>query len=290
MDNILDFIRKADLYKKFQVDDLLFAEFKCPLNDASGIWWHTNFFAFIVSGRTILKTPGNHYLLKPGDCVFAKKGSAISMTQTNEDFCEILIFVPDQFIKTVIQKHKISLSKGLVKQKIQTIIPLEKDEALQTYFQSLLTYFSLPEPPPESLLKLKFEELVIHLVYTHSQASLKAYFNDLCANTRPSVKDIMEANFSSNLSLDEFARMCSRSLSGFKREFQELYHTTPGKWLIEKRLEYSRYLIETTDLHIDEICFESGFENRTHFNRVFKNRYGTTPGKFKTQVARKVLS
>jgi len=50
---------------------------------------------------------------------------------------------------------------------------------------------------------------------------------------------------------------------------------------MEKRLEYSCYLLETTDLSIDDIRLESGFENRTHFMRVFKNRFGVTPGKQK---------
>ena len=93
----------------------------------------------------------------------------------------------------------------------------------------------------------------------------------------------MEANFFSNLSLDEFARLCARSLSAFKREFKNIFQTTPGKWLQEKRHEYSRYLLEISAFSIDEICEVSGFENRSHFIRVFKGKYGLTPGKFNMQ-------
>lgn len=280
MENMLDYIRKADVHKKFEVDDLLFVEFKCPYSDdKSPIWWHTNFFAFIVSGQTLLKTPGRQYVLKPGDCIFAKKGSVISMNGSNEDFCELLIFVPDQFIKTVIQKYRISLA-GYAKPKRETVIPLTTDDVLRTYFQSLLSYFPLPVPPAEPLLKLKFEELIVHILYNHGESHLKGYFHQLCTMAKTSIAEIMEANFSSNLSLEEFARLCSRSLSSFKREFFSIYQTTPGKWLIEKRLEYSRYLLETTGLNIDEVCFESGFENRSHFIRTFKHRYGVTPGRF----------
>lgn len=286
MENMLDHITKADVYKKFEVDDLLFVEFKCPYNDnKSRIWWHTNFFAFIVSGKTSLKTPGGNYVLNPGDCVFAKKGSVISTSEEHEDFCELLIFVPDQFIKTVVQKYRISFPANAKhsRRKPETVIPLTTDEVLRTYFQSLLNYFSLPDPPPEPLLKLKFEELIVHILYNHGETNLKSYFQELCATAKPSIGEIMEANFSSNLSLDEFARLCSRSLSSFKREFFSLYQTTPGKWLIEKRLEYSRYLLETTKLNIDEVCFESGFENRSHFIRIFKHRYGVTPGRYSTE-------
>jgi len=280
MENILDFIRKSDLYKKFQIDDLLFVEFKCPYDDsASGIWWHNNFFAHILAGETLLKTPQREYFLKPGDSVFARKGSVLSMSQTQEDFCELMVFVPDDFIKAVVHKYKLSLSKKTDTNKPDTVIPLLTDKVLLAYFQSLLSYFSLPDPPAETLLKLKFEELIVHIVSSKKHAPLQCYFHELCASSRPSIKEIMEYNFSSNLSLNEFARLCARSLSSFKREFVELYHTTPGKWLMEKRLEYSKYLLETTDLDIEEVCFESGFENRSHFIKVFRNKYGLTPGK-----------
>jgi AraC-like DNA-binding protein len=283
MINVLDFIRTTDLYKKFQVDDLLFVEFKCPYDDAkSGLWWHQNFFAFILGGETLLKTPQSELILKPGDCVFARKGSVLTLSQTQEDFCELLIFVPDDFIKTVIHKYKIPLSKESAASEPDTVIPLATDEALLIYLQSLLGYFSLSDPPAPALLKLKFEELIVHIVSSHHHQLLKGYFSELCKRSKPSIREIMEANFFSNLSLDEFARLCARSLSGFKREFLNLYHTTPGKWLMGKRLEYSKYLLQTTQMNIDEVCVESGFENRSHFIRVFKDKFGLTPGRFYT--------
>ena len=284
MTNMLDFIRASDFYKKFEVDDLLFVEFKCPYDDGkSGIWWHNNFFAFILGGKTLLKTPQNEFHLKPGDCFFAKKGCVLSMSETEEDFCEVLIFLPDNFIKTVIKKHKVSLSEASSAYKPDTVIPLASDEVLQVYFQSLLSYFSMPQPPAPALLKLKFEELIIQIISGNHHKPLKSYFGEVCAHAKPSIKEIMDANFFSNLSLNEFARLCSRSLSGFKKEFMDMYQTTPGKWLMEKRLQYGKYLIETTDMNIDEVCIDSGFENRSHFIRVFKNKFGVTPGKFMVQ-------
>lgn len=284
MINVLDFIRKTDLYKKFQVDELLFVEFNCPADDAtSSLWWHDNFFAFVLGGETLLKTPQREFILKSGDCFFAKKGCVLTMNQTQKDFCELMIFVPDDFIKSVVHKYKLPLSQQSNDNKQDTVIPLAMDNVLLLYFQSLLSYFSMPDAPPATLLKLKFEELIVHIVSGNHYSPLKCYFNELCARAKPSIKEIMEANFFSNLSMNEFARLCARSLSGFKREFTELYLTTPGKWLIEKRLEYSRYLLETTELTIDEACVESGFENRSHFIRVFKNKYGFTPGRFAMQ-------
>jgi AraC-like DNA-binding protein len=187
--------------------------------------------------------------------------------------------VPDNFIKSVIQKHKIPLLTDRTEKKSDTVLPLCTDDVLLSYFHSLLSYFPQSIPPPAALLRLKFEELIVNILSADNHLPLRCYFKELCSSSKPSIREIMEANFSCNLSLDEFARLCARSLSSFKTEFQEIFRTTPGKWLQEKRLEYSRYLLEITNDSVDEICTLSGFENRSHFIRVFKNRYGSTPGK-----------
>jgi AraC-like DNA-binding protein len=280
--NVQDFIEKTPFAKRIVVDELLFAEFRCPMEEGkSSIWWHNNFFAHVLLGQTVLKTPRQEYVLKAGDSVFAKKGSVITHDHVNEEFCELLVFVPDDFIKTVAQKYKVTWRGEADNTASDTVIPLDSNDVLLYYFQSLLSHFQQDTHPPTPLLKLKFEELLLNIISSNSQQDLNLYFSAVCKSSKPSIREIMELNFFSNLTLNEFARLCARSLSSFKREFGTIYHKTPGKWLIEKRLEYSYYLLETTDLSIDDICFETGFEDRTHFNRVFKRKYGVSPGKMR---------
>ena len=285
MINIQDYISNSNLFKKFEVDNLLFIEIICPVGEdaPSGMWWDNNFFSYAIAGEMALRTMEREYILKAGDCIFAKKGSIISAHHLiQEAFCELRVFVPDHFIKSVFQKHRIpSITESDIK--TDTLIPLQKDELLDVYFHSLLTYFRQGMPPSELLLKLKFEELVVTILSNNIHRPLKCFFSDLCRSEKPSVKAIMEANFFCNLSLEEFARLCTRSLSVFKEEFRDIFQTSPGKWLLEKRLKYSRYLLETTGLSIDEVCAICGFENRSHFNRVFKKRYGWSPGRYTKQ-------
>lgn len=283
--NLMEFIGSSPLFKQFKVDELLFAEFECPPEQLPvSSWWQHNFFSFVLSGETVLKTPRGEYALKPGDCAFSKKGTILVTSHTKESFCELVVFVPDEFIRGVIKKYNLPLVQQHEEEISDTLIPLQPDEVLQAYSQSLLAYFRQPTPPPASLLKLKFEELIVNILTSNNHAALRTYFSSLQARTKPSIRDIMETNFFTNLSLEEFAKLCARSLSAFKQEFKSLYQTTPGKWLQEKRLEYAKYLLETTDNTIEEICMETGFENRSHFIRVFKNRFGLPPGRMKTQM------
>lgn len=278
MDNLQDYIENSKHLKKFEVDDLLFAEFKCPIQESkSKIWWHNNFFAYIVSGETRLQTAKRTYVLKAGDCAFAKKGSVIIHSQLQDDFCELLVFIPDDFIKNIVNKHTILLKKPKNSLDLDIIIPLAKDKLLSTYFRSLLMYFELPKSPPKLAMKLKFEELLLNLLAGSSRMIFQFYFYQVCSASKPSVRAIMEANFVQNLSLEEFARLCSRSLSAFKSEFKEIYKTSPGKWLLKKRLHHSRYLLETRNINIAEVAYSCGFENTSHFSKVFRKEYGMTP-------------
>jgi AraC-like DNA-binding protein len=284
MNNMHDFIANNPFVKKVEVDELLFAEFHCPSDGTpSSLWWHNNFFVHILTGEMLLKTPRGEYRLKTGESAFAKKGSVIAQTYVQEGFCELLVFMPDDFIKTVIKKYNLPLA-ATSRDFADTIISLGNDAVLTTYFQSLFTHFHQSALPSGALLKLKFEELLLNIFSGNNHHPLICYFSEISRSANISIKEIMDANFFSNLSLEEFARLCARSLSSFKKEFSSLYHTSPGKWLLEKRLEYSRFLLETTRHSVEVICMESGFENPSHFNRVFKNKYGSSPARFRSHI------
>jgi AraC-like DNA-binding protein len=94
----------------------------------------------------------------------------------------------------------------------------------------------------------------------------------------------MEENFSFNLKLEEFARLSMRSLSAFKRDFQQVYQTSPGKWLLGKRLNHALHLISNIGKTVSEAAFESGFESPSHFSRAFRQRFGSSPATVKQQA------
>jgi AraC-like DNA-binding protein len=95
----------------------------------------------------------------------------------------------------------------------------------------------------------------------------------------------MEANFRFNLSLAEYAKLCHRSLSSFKREFQSIFQESPGHWLRRRRLDHSAKLLRNSQMNATEIAFESGFENVSHFSRVFKERFGVAPTVYRQEFS-----
>ncbi|MDZ7626371.1 MAG: AraC family transcriptional regulator [Ignavibacteriaceae bacterium] len=159
--------------------------------------------------------------------------------------------MPDDFIRNVVNEYageiNYSDDKNVSK---QSTIRVNDDVALNVFFQSMMTYFSGVDRPSEALLKLKLKELILSILVSRNNPALLNYFNSIATRETPLVSEIMENNFRYNLSLENYAELCHRSLSSFKRDFQQQYNETPGKWLLNKRLDYSAVLLRNNHLNI----------------------------------------
>jgi AraC-like DNA-binding protein len=100
----------------------------------------------------------------------------------------------------------------------------------------------------------------------------------------------MEANFSYNLGLEDFARLSHRSLSTFKRDFRKYYNQSPGKWLLQKRLDYSAVLLKNPMLNVSQVAVDCGFEDLSHFSRAFKEKFGISPADYRKETPDRAVS
>ena len=88
---------------------------------------------------------------------------------------------------------------------------------------------------------------------------------------------VVEDNYTSPISLEELAYLSGRSLFSFKRDFQQIYGSTPARWIREKRLAKARQMLQSSQMSVADVAYSLGFENPTHFSRIFKQQYGIPP-------------
>ena len=140
------------------------------------------------------------------------------------------------------------------------------------------------------MIEIKFKELLFNIVLNQKNKDLLDFLNTINQDVKTNIENMMSLNFQYNLKIEDFAKLCGRSLSAFKRDFKNNFKTTPSRWLITKRLEYAKTLLLGSDLSINEICYESGFKNNSHFIHAFKNRYNLPPNQFKTSILKHKIS
>lgn len=86
-----------------------------------------------------------------------------------------------------------------------------------------------------------------------------------------------------NLTVSYLAERANLHQDYFSRLFLRYAGQRPLSYIHEKRIERAQYLIATTDLSYAEIAEEIGFENLSHFSKVFKKVLNLTPGEYKKQ-------
>ncbi|ELP69738.1 transcriptional regulator, AraC family [Streptomyces turgidiscabies Car8] len=84
-------------------------------------------------------------------------------------------------------------------------------------------------------------------------------------------------NLREPMTLAHLAEHAHMSLRTFARRFTEEVGMSPGRWLIQQRVERARHLLETTDLPVDEIAGQVGFAGGTSLREHLHAAIGVSP-------------
>lgn len=281
--NLYDTLRTNPGYQKLEVGGLLFAEYTCGVKDQKlPLWTETDYLTHVVTGKKTWHTSDGVWRAQPGQTLYLKKGATIVEQHFEEDVCLLMFFIPDAFVRTTVRNLASTLqTRPLIAEPIRAASWVENEAPLMAFFHSMRWYLSGPEKPSETLLHLKWTELVVSLLTSTKNAPLAAHLRGVADLDSPSVRETMEANYRYNLSMEEYAKLCHRSLSSFKRAFEKAFQEPPGRWLLRKRLDHAAALLRASSCSVTEVAFESGFEDVSHFSRAFKQRFQVTPVAFR---------
>lgn len=89
------------------------------------------------------------------------------------------------------------------------------------------------------------------------------------------------ANITAPPSLPEVAAIADMSPAGFSRFFRRMTGHSLTGWIHEVQVSEACRLLSRTGQPIMAVAAEAGFENLSHFNRIFKRLRGCTPREFR---------
>ena len=283
MDNVYEQIRERQDTNKFVYDDLLFAGFGCSVTQNSiELMSPSDHLIYVVSGKKSWHSQYGSITGEAGEVVFLKKGARSVKQFFDAKFCFMVFFFSDDFIREVLIELGHNLPNSpVITTPLKTEIKLSVDTLLSSFFRSMAEYFVAPQKPSELLLRLKFKEFITNIIVGSHNNELKQYFQSLASIKVPYMNHIMEGNYLKKLTIGEYAQLCHHSVSSFKRDFHNEYKTSPGKWIVNKRLDLSAYLIESGNKSVSAIAIECGFVDLSHFSNAFKNKFGVAPSQYK---------
>jgi len=234
-------------------------------------------FSYQISGTLAINDGHQEYTFNEGDFRFSRRNHLIKFVKqppVNGEFKTLSIYLDQETLR------KFSLEYGYEAgphQVDNSILELKPNALYKSYMDSLLPYLQAGQSINENLQTLKLNEAI--LILLQANPDLKDILFDFSEPGKLDLEGFMNKNFHFNVELKRFAYLTGRSLATFKRDFEKIFHTTPSRWLQQRRLQEAHYLIKEKGKAPSDVYLELGFEDLSHFSFAFKKTYGLAPSK-----------
>ena len=91
----------------------------------------------------------------------------------------------------------------------------------------------------------------------------------------------MEEHLDEPLSIPQLSRRALLSPTAFKAAFRQRFGLAVHAWLRQRRMERAAQLLRGSSLTVLEVAQSVGYSSGSQFSTAFRQRYGTSPGKFR---------
>ena len=237
---------------------------------------HDHALTFILEGSIDFYLGNRHVTYHQGDIVLVRRNQLAKATKIPSGggvFKSISLHLYQDLLR------KFSLEDGLQSSgpwQGESIVQLKPDAFARSFVDSLTPYMSMEEGTCDnSLVQLKAKEAV--LLILRLAPAMKDLLFDFSEPGKIDLEEFMSQNYTFNVEMKRFAYLTGRSLATFKRDFGKIFHTSPGKWLQQKRLAQAYYLIKEKKRKPSDVYLEVGFEDLSHFSFAFKKEFGKAP-------------
>lgn len=232
---------------------------------------------YVVLGGSVKLTCGRQsWTVGKNEMILLRKAQSVNYEKQGSPetglFESLLFAVNDELLKDFLATQQVSVPP-MTEELSAQVSPMS--DRLVAYCWSLAPYFNDPSQINPGLLRLKVMELLFNVM--DCSKNIFRQMLQLRQPVKADVHRVVEENYTSPVSLEELAYLSGRSLSSFKRDFHSIYGEAPAKWIRERRLAKARQMLLSSKMSVADVAYSLGFENPTHFSRVFKQQYGSSP-------------
>ena len=222
----------------------------------------------LMEGDASFMVENNIYRLQSGDMILTKPNEIHNCILNSDSLHNHICFWIDASVGELypeLLRH--DFGKG------NLISPTDKDR------ERLLALYGCLQAATQAEDKRREFYLILELLDILSKNTENTQAPQEIPDELKLILDDINRNFLSIHSLEYFTERFFVSQSTLSRLFRTYLHTTPGQYLEAKRLAHSRMLLRKGK-SVLAACMESGFSNSSNYIRLFKKRFGITPGEY----------
>lgn len=285
--------KKSDSISKIILKEIMkYKEYEAYHGEERNLFYHCH-NGFEIS----MVMSGEGYYFAEGRAIRVEAGSIIILNslvphawiadEKNPPVQKTFTFYHRLFLESELSKNELQIIdeylKGL------TVLDLHKEEAKKGITILELMYEEYINKKVNYQISIKQLLLSFFIYSIRIGKSRRKEINENVRKTIPNSQletavKYIKSHFHRNITLEEVANKVYMHPNYFSTLFKRSYGTSFIEYVNALKIAMAVELMESTDLSIQEIASECGFKSLSNFYKVFKERYGISPAKYKTNA------
>jgi AraC-like DNA-binding protein len=108
------------------------------------------------------------------------------------------------------------------------------------------------------------------------------------SNKVQEIKHFLDSRFQADFDSKQLSRHFGLTFKEINRIFKKEMGLPVYQYVLTKKIETAKLMLQDTQLHINEIAMQLGFSDSQYFSNFFKKKTGISPSRFRTDVNRPV--
>ena len=244
---------------------------------------------YVVRGKKNIYYGDKHYTISRGDIFYLGVGNHYveDISEDNRPFEQIVVFYSPALLQRILlhlcMNYSITITNNHICDHCRSMnhVVVGSTAIVRSFFAHAAAYLQEDNfMHDETAENIKITELV-YLIISQADSCLKSKVLANVDSASDNFEQTIYSHIFCDISIEELASKCNRSLTSFKKEFKRHFLAPPHRWFIHQRLMQSRMLLVSTSKSISEIGNECTFPNTSHFIKLFKKEYGNTPAAYR---------